>query len=282
MDKPQAMPEQTARQPLRLLILGAHPDDGEYHAGGLATRYRLAGHRVRIVSVTNGGAGHHRMRTEELIAIRRSEAAAAAHCIGAESAIWDFSDGSLLPTLALRERIITEIRTFCPDLLLTHRPNDYHPDHRAVGQAVQDASFLVTVPLVVPEVPALRRDPVVASMVDLFTRPCPFRPDVVLDVSNQLSRIVEMLACHRSQFFEWLPYNACIEDQVPSEMAAQLAWLRTTFLQRVAARKERFLEELIDKYGHEHAQRIEICEAYEISEYATRADAATMRMLFEP
>src|SRR4030042_663078 len=99
-------------KPLKLLILGAHPDDAEYPAGGLAALY---------------------------------------------------PDGELMPPLEVRRRVIREIRTFKPDLVLTHRTSDYHPDHRAVGQLVQDASYLVTVPNVLPEVPALVADPVVAS-----------------------------------------------------------------------------------------------------------------------
>ncbi|HUG90842.1 MAG TPA: PIG-L family deacetylase, partial [Planctomycetaceae bacterium] len=154
----------------RLLVLGAHPDDAEFHAGGLVSIYRRLGRAVKIVSVTDGSSGHHERRPEELRVIRAAEAAASGAVIGAESAVWDFRDGSLQPTLQVRERIIAEIRAYRPDLVLTHRPNDYHPDHRAVGQAVQDASYMVTVPPVVPHVPALRRDPVVAYMSDLFTR----------------------------------------------------------------------------------------------------------------
>ncbi len=274
------MPPQPSPKPLRLLVLGAHPDDAEYHAGGLATRYRAAGHVVRFVSATNGGAGHQWRPSEELVCIRQAEAAAAAAQIGAESAVWDFPDGSLQPNLEVRQKIIAEIRTFRPDLVLTHRPNDYHPDHRAVGQAVQDASFLVTVPRVVPEVPALRRDPVVASMIDLFTRPCPFRPDVLLDVSAELPTILAMLASHRSQFFEWLPYNAGVEDQVPTSEPDQQLWLRASFLQRAAARKDRFRAALAERFGTTAVEQLLVCEAYEISEYASTASVPERRRLF--
>ena len=158
---------------LRLLILGAHPDDAEFHAGGLATIYRQQGHVVKMVSVTDGRSGHHRYQPAELARVRRAEATAAGALIGAEYETWDYPDGTLQPTLDVREKVIRAIRGFAPDLVLTHRPNDYHPDHRAVGQAVQDASYMVTVPLVVPDVPILARDPVVAYMPDLFTRPYP-------------------------------------------------------------------------------------------------------------
>ncbi|HID77092.1 MAG TPA: PIG-L family deacetylase, partial [Planctomycetaceae bacterium] len=169
-----------AENVLKLLILGAHPDDAEYHAGGLAALYRQRGHQVRIVSLTDGRAGHHQRPPEEVARLRRQEAAAAGRVIGAEYITWDIPDGELMPDLQTRHRVIRQIRRFAPDLIVTHRPYDYHPDHRATGQLVQDATYLVTVPNVLPDTPALRRDPVVAYMADLFTTPCPLRPDVVL------------------------------------------------------------------------------------------------------
>ena len=256
--------------PPRILVIGAHPDDAEFHAGGLIARHRQLGSRVKLLSVTDGSAGHHERSREELRSIRRGEAAEAAAVIGAEAAVWDFPDGSLLPTLEVREQIIAEIRTYRPDLVLTHRPNDYHPDHRAVAQAVQDASYMVTVPPVVPGVPALRRDPVVAYMIDLFTRPCPLRPDLLLDVTSEIDRVVAMLACHRSQVFEWLPYHAGVLDQLPpaDNEPARRDCLRDWFAGIARYRAERFRDALIAAFGETHGREIEFCEAYEISEYA--------------
>jgi len=269
-----------AEEPLRLLILGAHPDDAEYHAGGLASMYRELGQVVKMVSVTDGSAGHHQTPRAEMVGIRRAEAAAAGRVIRTTYETWDYPDGQLMPTLEVRYRIIREIRTFAPDLVLTHRTSDYHPDHRAVGQAVQDASFLVTVPHVVPEVPTLRKDPVVAYMADLFTRPYPLVPDVVIDVTDKLDTIVSMLACHRSQVFEWLPYLAGTPEEVPSDEGEQRAWLRRWYTTQVRPRADRFRRELIGTYGEQRGSRIEYAEAYEVSQYAAPADEATRRRLF--
>jgi LmbE family N-acetylglucosaminyl deacetylase len=264
----------------RLLILGAHPDDAEFHAGGLATAYRRQGGVVKMVSVTNGAAGHHQMFGPELAARRRAEAAAAGKLIGAEYVTWDFPDGSLVPSLEVRERIIREIRTFQPDLVLTHRPCDYHPDHRAVGVAVQDASYLVTVPAVVPDAPALRRDPVVAYMPDTFTRPCTMRADAVINFTADLETVVAMLACHRSQVYEWLPYNHGFEATLPSEEEQRSAWLRGWFLERLRQRANHFRESLIERFGEE-GRALECVEVFEISEYAAPLDEEGRRRLFE-
>ncbi len=265
---------------LKLLILGAHPDDADYHAGGLASIYRELGHAVRMVSMTNGSAGHHEKPRGEVAAIRREEAAAAGRVIGAEYHVWDCPDGELTASLDVRWRVIREIRSFAPDLLLTHRPYDYHPDHRAVGEAVQDASFLVTVPHVVPEVPALRRDPVVAYLPDLFTRPVPLEAHVVLDITDRIDTVAAMLACHRSQVFEWLPYLAGTLDQVPSGEAQRLAWVRQWYGRQISPRAERFRRELIAAYGPERGARIEFAEIFEISQYGAPLDAQSRARLF--
>ncbi len=145
--------------------------------------------------------------------------------------------------------MIREIRSFAPDLVLTHRTCDYHPDHRAVGQLVQDASYLVTVPNVLREVPALRKDPVVAYMADTFSKPCRMVPDAVLDATGRLDTIIAMLACHRSQVFEWLPYEEDVLGEVPADDAEKLVWLRGWYLKHARRRADWFRRELIAAFG---------------------------------
>jgi len=267
-------------RPLRLLILGAHPDDGEYHAGGLIALYRRLGYAVRIVSMTNGQAGHFERPPEQVAVLRREEAAAAGRVIGAEYVTWDIPDGELLADLATRHRVIREIRRFAPDLVLTHRPYDYHPDHRAAGQVVQDATYLLTVPNVLRDTPPLPRDPVVAYMPDLFTKPSPMTADAVLDATEHVDTIVRMLACHRTQVFEWLPYEEGILSQVPADENEKLVWLRAWLRKHMLPRAERFREDLVAAFGPERGRAIEFCEVYELSEHAAAADLPLRRRLF--
>ncbi|HEX5445060.1 MAG TPA: PIG-L deacetylase family protein [Pirellulales bacterium] len=265
---------------LRLLLLVAHPDDAEFHAGGLAAIYRRRGHRVKMVTLTNGDAGHHQISGPPLAERRRREAAAAAAVIGAEADVWDNPDGRLQPTLDVRWQVIREIRSYRPHLVLTHRTNDYHPDHRAVGDVVRDACYLVTVPSLVPEVPALARDPVVAFLPDRFTKPAPLSGDVVVDVGEQVETIVEMLACHASQFFEWLPFNRGAADQVPEGDVARRRWLRDWYLGYLRPQADRYRSELVARYGDQRGRQIEYAEVFEISEYAAPLDADLRQRLF--
>ena len=221
-----------AIEPLRLLIIGAHPDDADYHAGGLAALYRAAGHVVKMVSLTNGAAGHHLERGPQLARRRRAEAAAAGAMIGASYDVLDNPDGELVPCLDNRRLVIRLIRSFRPDLVLTHRPNDYHPDHRYTSTLVCDAAYMVTVPSIVPDVPHLCANPVIAYLPDNFEKPYPLQPAVGVEVGPVFDRIADMLHCHESQFYEWLPYNGGYLDQVPPDGAARRKWLAG----RVAAR----------------------------------------------
>lgn len=263
----------------KVLVLGAHPDDAEFFAGGLLAALKQSGATLKLVSVTNGQSGHQSVPSSELILRRRAEAAAAGNVLGSTYVSWDFVDGSLQPTLELRHAIIREIRTFEPDLVLTHRPFDYHPDHRAVGQAVQDASYMVRVPKIVPEIAPPKSEPIVAYMPDLFTRPAPFRPDVVLDATPYTSSIISMMNCHRSQFYEWMPWIGGYSESVPiaapgeNIAAKEIEWLERWYVDATKARVDRFWK---PSFG----STPRLVEAYEISEYAGKPSNETFARLF--
>jgi LmbE family N-acetylglucosaminyl deacetylase len=269
-----------ADTPLRLLIIGAHPDDADYHAGGTAALYRAAGHVVKMVSLTNGNAGHHVQTDRELARRRRGEAAAAGAVIGATYDVFDNDDGELLPTLDRRRQVIRLIRSFRPDLVLTHRPNDYHPDHRYTSQLVQDAAYLVTVPAIVSDTPHLARDPVIAYLPDDFQKPYPFQPTVFVDVGGVLDHIVAMLHCHASQFYEWLPYNGGYLEEVPVAEGARREWLDARTRARLQARADRYCELLQQVYGPERGAAVQYVEAFEACEYGAPLDEAAWQRLF--
>lgn len=266
--------------PLRLLVIGAHPDDADYSAGGTVALYRAAGHVVKMVSVTNGDAGHQTLRGPELAQRRKAEAAAAGAVVGATYDVLDNHDGQLLPTLENRYQIIRLIRSFKPDLVLTHRPNDYHPDHRYTSQLVQDAAYMVTVPAVVPDVPHLPRDPVIAYLPDDFQKPYPFSPAVVVDVGGVIDKIVAMLHCHQSQFYEWLPYNGGHLNEVPKTDADRMKWLKEKITARLRLRADRFRDLLTRTYGAQRGRDIQYIEAFEGCEYGAPLDDSATKRLF--
>ena len=241
--------------------------------------YRSRGYPVKLISVTDGARGHQSESGAALTRRRRAEADAAARVIGAECAVWEFPDGRLELGLELRERIMSEMRAYMPDLVITHRPYDYHPDHRAVGQAVMDAGYLVTVPAIVPNLPALPAPPVIAQVGDFFTRPIALRPDIVIDVEDQLSTLAQMLDCHASQVYEWLPYTRGEVAEVPSNASERLAWLCAQVKAQKRATAERFQARLAAVFDAASATP-EYVEVYEISEYGCSLDPERRARLF--
>jgi N-acetylglucosamine malate deacetylase 1 len=265
---------------LRILVIGAHPDDADIKAGGTAAKWCAGGHVVKLVSLTDGSAGHHTMSGPPLAQRRRAEAQAAAATIGATYEVLDHPDGQLDDRLEYRQEVIRLIRAFRPDLVLTHRPTDYHPDHRFAGLLVQDAAYMVTVPAVCPDTPHLTRSPVIAYFSDAFKRPCRFAPHVAVDIGDVFDRLIGMLHCHQSQFYEWLPYNAGHPEQVPQGDAARRRWLAERMRQRLRPLADRHRGLVVQTYGPERGGAVEYVEAFEVSEYGAPLDAAARRRLF--
>ncbi|HVK03336.1 MAG TPA: PIG-L family deacetylase [Armatimonadaceae bacterium] len=276
------MAEGTERKPVRALVIGAHPDDCEFTAGGLATKLVARGDVVKFVSATNGDAGHHRMGGGPLARRRYEETRAVAAVSGVEYEVLPYPDGRLEADLATRERFIALIREFQPDLLFTHRTNDYHPDHRRTGMLVQDASYLIRVPNICPQVPHLSTTPVILYLRDGFRKPAPFHADVVVATDDVLDAKAKMLHCHTSQVYEWLPYDGGYEAEIPPEGddAGRLAWMRDRLARRDAVFADRFRERLAERYGDARAKDIRCAEVFEVSEYGRALPPEQVDMYF--
>lgn len=266
---------------MKILAIGAHQDDNEFRVGGMAAKWVKAGHEVRFLSLCNGSGGHHIMSPKQTSKRRRGESMRVAEYLGITYDIWDIDDCTIMPDLATRERLIRYIREFSPDLIIAHRPNDYHADHRAAGQLVQDASYILTVPHTCPDTPAMRRMPVIMYSEDSFKNP-DFVGTYVFDIDDEIETKLHIAHLNESQVYEWLPYTW--EEKVPEGEAERLAWLRgmeitkdTTDEEVMAATRgwavrfaktaARFRGELIERYGAERGSRVRYAEAFELCEY---------------
>ncbi len=263
--------------PLQIIAFGAHPDDCDIRAGGTAAKWAAAGHHVRFVAVTNGDAGHQSQGGGALAARRRAEAQEAGRRIGVEYVVLDNHDGELLPELKIREQIIRQIRQWKADLVLAPRPNDYHPDHRYTGVLIQDAAFMVTVPNVASDTPALRKNPVFMYFEDGFKKPAPFTPDVAVSIDDTFDKKVDMLDAHVSQVYEWLPWLAGKLEEVPKDTTQRRAWLAQ---ERTPKITDAVRAALTKYYGADAAAKVQHAEAFEICEYGRQPDEADIRRLF--
>lgn len=272
-----AMTLMAQNERIRIIAFGAHPDDCDIRAAGTAALWAKMGDAVKFVSVTNGDAGHQTMRGTELAKRRLAEAKESARRLGIEYDVLDNHDGKLLPTLDVREEVIREIRNWKADVVLSPRPNDYHPDHRYTGVLVQDAAYMVVVPDLLPDTPALRKNPVFLYYEDRFQRPNPFSPDIAVDIDEVVDQKVNALDAHVSQFYEWLPWVDGRLAEVPKDHTERKVWLKHNWLPKISPSVR---ASLVKWYGPQKGNAAKYYEAFEICEYGTQPDQARIRQLF--
>ena len=257
----QSLIAQNSKEKSRIIVIGAHPDDCEYAAGGTAALLSNMGHAVKFVAVTNRDAGHQTMKGQELAARRYLETQEVAKRLGVTYDVLDNHDGALLPTLEVGLQIIKKIREWNADVVIAPRLNDYHPDHRYTGVLVQDAAYMVEVPNVAPEAPALRKTPVFLYAQDHFQRPNPFRPDIVVDISNVYAKKISAFDAHVSQFYEWMPWIGRYEKDVPAGKEEQLKWLMKFYDQPM---KANIRKAMVKWHGTQKASKAKYAEAFEV------------------
>lgn len=274
--------EPAADGKLRIIAFGAHPDDCEIFVGGTACLWAGQGHHVKLVSATNGDIGHWQMAGGPLALRRLQEVQAAAKILGNTVQVLDIHDGEIEPTLENRRTFTRLIRQWNADIVISHRPCDYHPDHRYTGILVQDSAYMVTVPFFCPDTPALKKNPVFLYAYDGFQKPNPFKPDVVVAIDSVIDCKLDALAELVSQFIEGgcgggperMPRDAA--DLKARQAQLKQGWFRERS-QRIA---NQFRDKLIELYGEEAGKQVKYAEAFEICEYGRRPGTEELRKLF--
>lgn len=266
---------------LHIIAFGAHPDDCELKAGGVAAKWAALGHHVKFVSVTNGDIGHWKMAGGPLAQRRYQEVLNADKLLGIETEVLDNHDGEIMPTLENRKTIVRLIREWNADIVLCPRSNDYHPDHRYTAILLQDAAFMVTVPYFCPDIPYLKKNPVFLYFSDGFQKPNPFKPDIAVSIDDVVDRKVRGLVDMESQFVERGVSGS--EDQMPKTEAEHQALRKQvgdSFNGMCAGEANRFRDKLIEFYGDEKGKAVKAAEAFEICEYGRRPNAQELKKLF--
>ena len=266
---------------LRIVCFGAHPDDCELQASGTAAMWAAKGHHVLFVSVSNGDIGHWREAGGPLALRRKTEVDAAHKLLGIEGEILDIHDGEVLPTIENRRMITRVIREWKADIVLSHRPNDYHPDHRYTGVLVQDAAYMVTVPFFCPDVPYLKKNPAFFYFPDRFQKPNPFQPDVVVAVDGVMPKKLDALAIMESQFYEGGANGSPeLMPTDPEKQKQRKQEVRDGMARRNESLANRFRAKLSDWYPAEQAQKVKYAEAFELCEYGAQPNKTELKKLF--
>jgi LmbE family N-acetylglucosaminyl deacetylase len=266
---------------LRIICFGAHPDDCEIKAGGVAALWAAQGHHVKFVSVTNGDIGHWREAGGPLALRRTAEVEAAAKILGIDTQVLDIHDGELEPTLENRRTITRLIRQWKADIVMGPRPNDYHPDHRYTGVLVQDAAYMVAVPFICPDTAPLQSNPVFLFYPDSFQKPNPFQADIAVSMDSVIDKKLDALDTLESQFYEGGALgSAALIPADPAKQRDRRRQVRESFANRNRQVAERYRATLAEWYGKASADKIKFAEAFEICEYGRRPDKKELARLF--
>lgn len=277
-DKKEAKPKKV----LKIIAFGAHPDDAEFRLAGCAAKWTALGHKVKLVSVTNGDIGHWKIAGAPLAIRRTAEVHEAARRLGTTAKVMDIHDGEIMPTLENRKKIARLIREWDADLVFCHRPSDYHPDHRNAGLLVRDAAFMVKVPFYVPDTKPIKHSVVFCYFPDRFTEPKPFRADIAVSIDDVFDKKLDALDALETQVYEGgaLASEQTLKARFAHDPVRRKKFLKRSWTNRDGRTAKKYRETLIKWYGKERGEAVKLAEAFEICEYAHQPSKDQIKVLF--
>ena len=270
----------TAARTLRIIAFGAHPDDAELKFAGTAALFAAQGHKVKLVALTNGDVGHFSMAGGPLAQRRKAEVEACHKQLGVATDVLDIHDGELMPDLETRKKVANLIRDWQADIVLSHRPWDYHPDHRAVGKLAEDAAVVVAAPYFAPYTPPTKGNPIFLFYSDNFKHPYPFDPILAIGIDDVAQKKFDCISALPSQFGDADSWQARYGRNVPTDDAGRKAYLLDIVKQRNADEANRYRDLLVKLYGEQKGKAIKYAEAFELNQYGAGATADDLKKLF--
>jgi N-acetylglucosamine malate deacetylase 1 len=277
---PSLQSNQPAQRPLKIIAFGAHPDDAELKASGVAAMWAAAGHKVKFVAMTNGDVGHFEQAGGPLAKRRKAEVAECAKILGIENEVLDIHDGELVPSLENRQKVARLIREWQADIVMGHRPYDYHPDHRYTGVLLNDTAVVVVAPFFVPDTPPTPRNPVYMNYSDAFQDPKPFTPTIVVGIDAQADKKWKCIQAMPSQFGDKDSWQGRTLPNVPQDDRERQSYLLEIVKKRGIAVAEQYRERLIALYGAERGKKIQYAEAFELNQYGRQASLDELKQMF--
>jgi LmbE family N-acetylglucosaminyl deacetylase len=212
---------------------------------------------------------------------RKQEVLAVGQKLGVTTEVLDIHDGEIMPTLENRRAVTRLIRRWNADIVITNRPNDYHPDHRYTSILVQDSAYMVGVPFFASDIPPLKRNPIFLYTSDRFQRPNPFRPDVAVGIDDVIEPTLDALLLMESQIQEGgADGHAGLYPEDESGRQRRRQEVRTTLAKRYAAQADNSRDALAKFYGPERARSVRYAQAFEICEYGRQPSQDELKQMF--
>jgi N-acetylglucosamine malate deacetylase 1 len=267
-------------KPLRVIAFGAHPDDAELKASGVAALWAASGAKVKFVSMTNGDVGHFATAGGPLAKRRKAEVAECARILGIETDVMDIHDGELVPTLENRKMMARLIRQWQADIVMGHRPYDYHPDHRYTGVLMDDSAVVVVAPFFVPDTPPTPRNPVFMYYSDGFQDPKPFTPTMVVGIDEVAEKKWSCVSAMPSQFADADSWQGRTIAGAPKGDKERAAYLLDIVKKRNIAVADQYRDQLVALYGKERGAKVRYAEAFQLGQYGRQASRDELRQMF--
>lgn len=195
-----------AQQPLRVMMIFAHPDEGEVYIGGTAALFTQLGHQVKFMSLTNGDAGHWEEKPEVLAKRRYQEAMNAKKILNlAEYEVLDYHDQGLKNTKESRAKVTRSIQAFKPDIVFTYYPAmGGHIDNMTTGYIVRDAVRDLK----------MEKLPVFLYVRDYHTSSFTYIPHFAFSIDKVWETKLEACGAHQTQVAEAIPHSMGILEEV--------------------------------------------------------------------
>ena len=256
---------------MNIIVVFAHPDEGEIYVGGTSYLFSCLGHRVKFLSLTNGDAGHYSMAPGTLAAKRHQEAMNARAVLGlADYEIMDYHDQYLENTQLIRDEVVDRIREWAADIVFSYYPIDGgHKDNMCAGRIVRDAA------------PSLEMTPMPVCIYvrDYFTAGFSFIPEIAVPVDRVWESKLRACACHESQVCDAIPYELGILDDVRSspERQREVIYDNTYAFTRKTPQIELALQKW---FGPARAGAVKYVEAFEIAEFGRQVTNEEILRLF--
>ncbi|UJH90166.1 hypothetical protein LZ575_14785 [Antarcticibacterium sp. 1MA-6-2] len=172
------------------------------------------------------------------------------------------------------------IREWEADIVLFHRPYDYHPDHRYTGVLVQDAAVLVAAPFFLPLTPPTEQNPIFIYYSDNFEKPYPTDPTIVVSIDEVSEEKWNCIRAMPSQFKDADSWGGRYLPNVPKDAQKRQEYILGVHQNRIASVADKYRDRLVELYGSEKGQKIKYAEAFELCQYGRQVSVEELKLLF--
>lgn len=185
----------------RIMVIVAHPDDCEIATGGTIYKFLRHGFDVKVIVMTKGESGNGINKAKTRL-VRKKEALLSSKYLGYDLDFMNISDGKVLPLIKYRKKLIKSIRKYKPSIIITHKSNDYHPDHRYTSILVQDTLVSICNEAICPNVKALDYTPITLLILNRFDSFVRFDDKIIIDIEDVMGIKTQCLSFYKSQLDE--------------------------------------------------------------------------------